>query len=153
MDEADPLLVDGDEEELGVVGVRGLLDLEEGRAEGRPPVDDLEEGDLGVLGAHAGVVVVALDDLPLPVLRAHLLDQVGGHELAEHLGEGLQLDLGLAELDPVDEGGQHAALVPGALVVAWKNKLDLKSCTCALSRFKSENKSQNISSIACAVEK
>ena len=49
VDEADTLLVDGHQEELWIVGVGGLLDLEEGRAEGGPPVDDLEEGNLGVV--------------------------------------------------------------------------------------------------------
>ena len=69
MDEADPLLVDGYQEQLRIVGVRGLLHLEEGGAEGGPPVDDLEEGDLGLLGGHARVLVVGLHYLPLPVLE------------------------------------------------------------------------------------
>ena len=43
VDEADTLLVDGHQEELWVVGVGGLLDLEEGRPEGGPPVDDFQE--------------------------------------------------------------------------------------------------------------
>ena len=50
MNKADALLVDCDEEELRVVGVRRLLNLEEGGAEGGPPVDHLEEGDLGLVG-------------------------------------------------------------------------------------------------------
>ena len=57
MDQADALLVDGDQEELGVVGVRRLLHLEEGRAEGRPAVDDFEEGHLGLLRAQARVLI------------------------------------------------------------------------------------------------
>ena len=69
MNERDALLVDGDEEQLWVVGVCGLLDLEECGSECGPPVDDLQEGDLGLLGPHAGVGVVALDDLALPVLK------------------------------------------------------------------------------------
>ena len=117
MDEADALLVDGDQQELGVVGVGGLLDLEEGRAEGGPAVDDLEEGHLGLLGAEARVLVVRLDDLPLPVLRRHRLDQVRGDELRQHLAQPRHLLLRLAELDPVDEGGQQHRLLPRALVV------------------------------------
>ena len=56
MNKADALLVDCDEEELRVVGVRRLLNLEEGGAEGGPPVDHLEEGDLGLVGWHPGVL-------------------------------------------------------------------------------------------------
>ena len=58
MYEADALLVDGDEEQLGVVGVSRLLHLEEGGAEGGPPVDHLEEGDLGLLRRHARVLTM-----------------------------------------------------------------------------------------------
>ena len=65
-------------------------------------------------------LVVALDDLPLPLLRGHGLDEVGGDELPQHLRDGLQLHLGLAKLDAVDQGPQHAGLLAGALVVAWK---------------------------------
>ncbi len=54
--EAYALLVDGDEEELGEVWVGGLLDLEEGGSEGGPAVDDLQEGDLGVLRGEARVL-------------------------------------------------------------------------------------------------
>ena len=102
MDEADPLLVDRDQEKLGVVGVRGLLHLEECRAEGGPPEDHLEEGDLGLLGAHAGVLVVGPHDLALPVLGRHLLHHVDGDELPEHVGQRRQLLLALSELDPGD---------------------------------------------------
>jgi hypothetical protein len=70
MDEADALLVDGNEQQLRIVGIRRLLHLEEGGPEGRPPVDDFQEGDLRLLGRHARVLVVRLHDLPLPVLRA-----------------------------------------------------------------------------------
>ena len=56
MYEADALLVDGDEEELGEVWVGGLLDLEEGGSEGGPAVNDLQEGDLGVLRGEARVL-------------------------------------------------------------------------------------------------
>ncbi len=41
MDKADALLVDGNEQQLRIVGIRRLLHLEEGGPEGRPPVDDL----------------------------------------------------------------------------------------------------------------
>ena len=58
MYEADPLLVDGDEEQLGIVGVSRLLHLEEGRAEGGPAVDHLEESDLGLLRRHARVLMM-----------------------------------------------------------------------------------------------
>lgn len=74
MDQADPVLVDSNEQQLGIVGLRRLLDLEERGAEGRPPVDDLKEGDLGVLGGHAGVAVVRRYDGALPVRRALQLD-------------------------------------------------------------------------------
>jgi hypothetical protein len=70
MNETDALLVDGNEQQLRIVGIRRLLHLEEGGPESRPPVDDLQEGDLRLLGRHAGVLVVRLHDLPLPVLRA-----------------------------------------------------------------------------------
>lgn len=70
MYERHALLVDGDEEVLGVVGVRRLLDLEEGRAEGGPAVDHLQERDLGFLGAHARVIVVVLNDDSLPLVGA-----------------------------------------------------------------------------------
>ena len=117
MDQADSLLVDGDQQELRVVGVRGLLDLEERRAEGGPAVDDLEEGHLGLLRAEAGVLVVGLDDLPLPVLRRHRLDQVRRDELRQHLVQPHHLLLRLAELDSVDERRQEDGLLPRALVV------------------------------------
>ena len=58
MYEADPLLVDGDEEQLGIVGVSRLLHLEEGRAEGGPAVDHLEESNLGLLWRHARVLTM-----------------------------------------------------------------------------------------------
>ncbi len=70
MDETDALLVDGNEQQLRIIWICRLLHLEEGGPEGRPPVDDLQEGDLGLLGRHAGVLVVRLHNLPLPVLRA-----------------------------------------------------------------------------------
>ena len=57
MDEADSLLVDGHEQELGVVGIRRLLDLEEGRPKGGPPEDHLQECDLGILRTHTRVLV------------------------------------------------------------------------------------------------
>ena len=69
VDEADPLLVDGDEEQLWIGGVGDLLDLEEGGAEGGPAVDDLEEGDLGLIHRHPRVLVVRLHDLLLPLLK------------------------------------------------------------------------------------
>ena len=79
MYEADPLLVDGDEEQLGIVGVSRLLHLEEGRAEGGPAVDHLEEGDLGFVRAHPGVFVVGPGDLLLPLMAGHNLGQVTGN--------------------------------------------------------------------------
>ena len=118
MNKADALLVDCDEEELRVVGVRRLLHLEEGGAEGGPPVDHLEEGYLGVLGRHTRVHVVGLDNLALPVLGRHALEDVDGQELAQHVRQRRQLLFALAELDPVYEGGEEGGLLPGGLVVA-----------------------------------
>ena len=69
MYEADPLLVDGYQEQLRVVGVRGLLHLEEGGAEGGPPVDHLKKGHLGIVHGHPRVLVVSLHNLLLPFLR------------------------------------------------------------------------------------
>jgi hypothetical protein len=118
MDEADALLVDGNEQQLRIIWIRRLLHLEEGGPEGRPPVDDLQECDLRLLGRHAGVLVVRLHDLPLPVLRGHGLGDVGGDELPQHVGQGGELLLALPELDAVDEGAQQGRLLLGALVVA-----------------------------------
>lgn len=85
MNKTDAVLVNRDQQQLRIIWLRGLLDLEERGAEGRPPVDDLQEGDLGVLGRHAGVLVVGGDDRSLPVRRALQLDEVSRDELAEHL--------------------------------------------------------------------
>ena len=84
MYEADPLLVDGDEEQLGIVGVSRLLHLEEGRAEGGPAVDHLEEGDLGLVWAHARVLVVGAGDLLLPLVAGLRLQQVCRHQALQN---------------------------------------------------------------------
>ena len=53
MNDVDALLVDGDYEVLGEARVGALAGLEEGGAVGGPAVDHLEEGDLGLVRAHA----------------------------------------------------------------------------------------------------
>jgi hypothetical protein len=73
MYEADALLIDGYEQKLRIVGVRRLLHLEEGGAKSGPPVDDLQEGDFGLLRGHARVLVVRLHYLSLPVLSPNSL--------------------------------------------------------------------------------
>jgi hypothetical protein len=57
VNEVDAVLVDGDEEDLWVIGFCRLLDLEEGGAERRPLEDDLQEVDLGVFMTHTRVTV------------------------------------------------------------------------------------------------
>ena len=69
MDETNSLFIDGYQEQLWIVWVCCLLHLEECGPEGGPTVDHLEEGDLGLLRRHPGVLVVRLHDLTLPVLR------------------------------------------------------------------------------------
>ena len=118
VDQADSLLVDRDEQKLRVVRIRCLLHLEEGGSKGRPPVDHLQESDLGLFCRHARVLVVRLHYLPLPVLARLGLDNVAGHQFPQHLRQGGQLLLALSKLDPVYESTQQGRLLPGALVVA-----------------------------------
>lgn len=50
--------VDGDEDDVRVGGLRGLLHLEEGRPKGGPAADPLQEGHLGLL--HCLVLVLVI---------------------------------------------------------------------------------------------
>ena len=52
------------------------MGFEECRAVGGPPVDHLEEGDLGLVRAHAGVLVVRPRNLLLPLVAGLHLDTV-----------------------------------------------------------------------------
>jgi hypothetical protein len=52
MDETDAVLVNGDEEVLGVVGLGGLFHFKKGGAKRWPPVDDLEERHFSVFRAQ-----------------------------------------------------------------------------------------------------
>ena len=103
MNDVDALLVDGDYEVLGEARVRALAGLEEGGAVGGPAVDDLEEGDLGLVRAHARVLVVGAGDLLLPLVAGLRLQQVCRHQALQHTG---YVRLGLRELQVllIDEG-------------------------------------------------
>lgn len=70
MYQAHAVLVDRDQQQFGIIWLRRLLHLEEGRSECRPPVDDLQERDLGVFRRHASVLVVGGHDGSFPVGRA-----------------------------------------------------------------------------------
>ena len=100
MNEADSLFIDHNQEKLRIVWIRCLLHLKEGRAKGGPPEYHLEEGDLGLFRGHARVLVVSPNDLPLPVLGGHLLHNINGDQLPEHVGQRGQLLLTLTKLDP-----------------------------------------------------
>ena len=134
VDQADSLLVDRDEQQLRVVRIRCLLHLEEGGSKGWPPVNHLQESDLGLFCRHARVLVVRLHNLPLPILTGLCFDDITGHELPQHLGHCRQLLLALPELHPVDEGAQQGSLLPGALVVAaqqlWQFLVEVEDDVC-----------------------
>ena len=74
MNETDTLLVDCHQEQLGVVGVCGLLHLEKGWSKCWPAKDDLEECDFGILWTHAGVLVEAFKNLAFPIGGGLLFD-------------------------------------------------------------------------------
>ena len=83
VDEADPLLSDGDEQQLGIVLVGALLHLKEGAAEGGQLEDLLEELNLGVLRADARVLVVRLVNLLPPVRQLEKRELVTGDQLLQ----------------------------------------------------------------------
>ena len=74
MDHVHSLLVDRHNKVLWEAWVGHLVHFEESGAIRRPSVDHLEEGDLGFVGAHAGVLVVRPRDLLLPLVAGLHLD-------------------------------------------------------------------------------
>ena len=101
VDQAHPLLPDGDEKQLGVVLVGALLHLKEGAAKGGQFEDLLQELDLGVLRADARVLVVCLVNLLPPVRQLEEVELVAGHQLLQKslLGRHPKLLLTLAKPD------------------------------------------------------
>jgi hypothetical protein len=74
MNEADSLFVDCDEQKFWIVRICRLFDFEKRGPEGCPPEDDLQEGDLGVLGAHVGIFVERFQDFAFPIGSRLLLN-------------------------------------------------------------------------------
>ena len=103
MNDVDALLVDGDYEVLGEARVGALAGLEEGGAVGGPAVDDLEESNLGLVWAHARVLVVGAGDLLLPLVAGLRLQQVCRHQALQHAGD-VRLCLRKLQVLLIDEG-------------------------------------------------
>ena len=83
VDQAHPLLPDGNQKQLRIVLIGALLHLKEGAAKGWQLEDLLEELHLGILLADTRVLVVSLVNLLLPVSELEERDLVGGHQLLE----------------------------------------------------------------------
>ena len=76
------MFVDGNQQMVAVVWIRGLLDLKESGSERGPLVDDLKEGNLGVLSADTVILGVVLLDGLSPVSRTLCLHLVCRYQLS-----------------------------------------------------------------------
>ena len=100
--QVDSVLVDGYQDVLRELWLRGLFHFEEGGTERRPLRNHLEKRNFSVISVPRGPLMVRAD-LSLPLVRGDRGEEIDWHELVQRLRE-LREPFGiLSELDPIYE--------------------------------------------------